>query len=96
MEEIILALFAILGSGAAWRYYENRSKDKKTNDDWIKLDCQKRIAKLEKLLDDASEEKAELRKQVLELTAMVAELSTKIDYLERERKSRKKDRTNPE
>jgi septal ring factor EnvC (AmiA/AmiB activator) len=90
MQEILLALFTLIGSAAAWKFWENRAKEKKTNDDWIKTDCQKRISKLEALLESAAKEKAELRHQILELTAMVAELSTKIEYLEKERKSRKK------
>ena len=94
MQEIILGVLAVLGSAGAWKFYENRAKDKRLADDWIKTDCQKRIAKLERLLEEASDEKNELRKQVLQLTASVAELSTKIDFLEKERKSRKKPKTN--
>jgi TolA-binding protein len=94
MQEVILSLLAILGSAGAWKFYENRAKDKKTNDDWIKLDCAKRITKLERLLEEASDEKNELRKQILELTGMVAELRTKVDFLEKEKKSRKKPKTN--
>ena len=94
MQEVILAVLAVLGSAGAWKFYENRAKDKRLADDWVKLDCQKRISKLEKLLEEASEEKAELRKQILELTSMVAELRTKVDFLEKEKKSRKKARTN--
>jgi septal ring factor EnvC (AmiA/AmiB activator) len=94
MQEIILGVLAVLGSAGAWKFYENRAKAKQLADDWIKMDCQKRISKLEKLLEEASDEKNELRKQILELTGMVAELRTKVDFLEREKKSRKKDRTN--
>ena len=94
MQEIILGVLAVIGSAGAWKFYENRAKDKRLADDWIKTDCQKRIAKLERLLEEASDEKNELRKQVLQLTASVAELSAKIDYLQKERKSRKKPKTN--
>lgn len=93
MEQILLAVITVLGSAGVWKYFENRAKERTSSQEWIKMDCQRRIEKLEALLREASTEKELLRKQVLELTAAVSELSTKIEFLERERK---KNRTKAE
>jgi predicted nuclease with TOPRIM domain len=84
MNEILLAIIAILGSTSAWQYYERRSVEKKEHENWVKMDCSKRIEKLELLLSESSKEKEELRKTILELTAQVSELRVKIEYLEKE------------
>lgn len=84
MNEILLAIIAVLGSTSAWQYYEKRSLEKREQDAWIKMDCSKRIEKLEFLLNESSKEKDQLRKTILELSKQVAELRVKIEYLEKE------------
>lgn len=84
MNEILLAIIAILGSTSAWQYYERRSIEKREHENWIKMDCSKRIEKLEFLLNESSKEKDDLRKTILELTKQVSELRVKIEYLEKE------------
>jgi hypothetical protein len=79
---IILAVVAILGSAAAWKYYENRARERRDDDNFIKWDCRDRIAKLEVLLDRSSQEKDDMRKLILELTSQIAELRVKVDFLE--------------
>jgi phage shock protein A len=57
--------------------------DKKREDEFeFKYDCRDRISKLEALLTESSREKDEMRKTILELSTKVAELVTKIQYLE--------------
>lgn len=90
MENVLIALITVLGSAGVWKYFENRAKERSSHGEWVKVDCQRRIEKLENLLREASEEKDELRQQVLELTRMVAELSTKLDLLEKEKRASKK------
>jgi phage shock protein A len=79
---VIITAITTLGGAGAWRYYEKRAEDKKEDDRWVKNECQTRITKLETLLDESSKEKDELRSMVLKLSIQVAELTTKIAYLE--------------
>lgn len=83
---IIITLITVLGSAGAWRYYEKSAENKREEENYIKDDCNKRIDKLEDLLEKASEEKYELRSKILELTKIVAELTIKVKYLEIENK----------
>ena len=82
---IITAITTLCGAGA-WRYYEKRAEEKKEDDRWVKNECQSRITKLETLLEQSSKEKDELRSMVLKLSVQVAELTTKIAYLETQNK----------
>ncbi len=87
MENIYSALIAVvsvLGSAAAFRFYEKRALNKERDDDFIRHDCKDRIAKLEALLVQSANEKDELRKMVLGLTKEVAALTVKVEYLTKE------------
>lgn len=81
---VFITLVTVLGSAGAWRYYEKRAQYKKEEEDFIKDDCAKRIDRLEELLERSSSEKDELREKILELTKDLAELTVKVQYLERE------------
>lgn len=81
---VLGAIITMLGSAGAWKYYENRARDKRENDDFIKKDCRDRIAKLEALLGEASKEKDIMRETILSLTSQVAELRVKVEFLESE------------
>lgn len=72
----------MLGGSAAFRYYEKRAQKRERDEDFIRHDCKDRISKLEALLETASKEKDEMRKQILELTALVAKLQTQVQYLQ--------------
>lgn len=87
---IIIAVITILGSAAAWKYYENRAKEKRDDYNFIKLDCRDRITKLEVLLERSSVEKDDMRKIILDLTSQVAELRVKVDFLETENQKLKR------
>jgi len=71
----------VLGGASAWRFYEKRAEKREKDEDFIKKDCRDRITKLEALLAASSKEKDELRKMVLDMTAKVAELSVKVEFL---------------
>ena len=78
---VIITAVTVMGGSAAWRYYEKRAAKKEEDDRWIKNDCTSRITKLEALLEASSKEKDEMRAIILNLTAQVAELKTKVEFL---------------
>jgi len=77
----VITAVTVLGSTQAFRYYERRAMHKERDEDFIRHDCKDRIAKLEALLEDAKDEKEEMCNLILKLTAEVAELRTKVDFL---------------
>ena len=79
---VLISVVSTLGGASAWRYYERRSQKKEADERWMQNECQSRITKLETLLETSSKEKDELRAMVLKLSVQVAELTTKIAYLE--------------
>jgi len=81
---VLGTLIVALTSTSAWRFFENRKREKEKKENALTDDCKDRIIKLEALLEKNSIEKEELRKQVLALTKEVAELSVEVQYLKRE------------
>jgi predicted nuclease with TOPRIM domain len=81
---VLITAITVLGSTSAFRYYERRAAHKERDEDFIRHDCKDRIAKLEALLEDAAEEKDEMRNLILKLTSEVAELRTKVEFLTNE------------
>jgi hypothetical protein len=79
---VLITAITVLGGSAAFRYYEKRAQKRERDEDFIRHDCKDRIAKLEALLEQSSKEKDEMRNTILELTAAVAELRTKVEYLQ--------------
>jgi len=78
---VLITAITVLGGTTAFRFYEKRSMRKERDDEFIRHDCKDRIAKLEALLSQSSKEKDEMRAQILELVAEVAQLRTEIKYL---------------
>ena len=78
---VLITAVTVMGGSAAWRFYEKRAAKKEEDDRWIKNDCTSRISKLEALLEQSSREKDEMRAIILNLTAQVAELRTKVEFL---------------
>jgi hypothetical protein len=78
---VLITAITVLGGTSAFRFYEKRTMRKERDDDFIRHDCKDRIAKLEALLERSSQEKDEMRAQILELVAEVAQLRTEIKYL---------------
>lgn len=79
---VLISVVSTLGGAGAWRYYEKRAQKKEQDERWMQNECQSRISKLEALLEQSSKEKDELRGMVLKLSVEVAQLTTKIAYLE--------------
>lgn len=87
---VLITAVTVLGSASAWRFYEKRLEAKRNDENFMRDDCRDRIAKLEKLLLESSDEKDEMRKTILELTAQVSELRVKVEFLTKERESLEK------
>ena len=79
---VVMTAITVLGSAAAFRFYEKKSMRKERDEEFIRHDCKDRISKLEALLVESSREKEELRKMVLDLTREVATLRTKVEFFE--------------
>ena len=91
--QIIITIVGVLGSASIWKYLEARLKantqTKKAeleNNDTVQYrdDLKNRVRNLESMLAHSSEEKDELRKQVLDLVAEVHALRVEVDYLKKE------------
>ena len=80
---MLITAITILGGSTAFRYYEKRAQKKERDEDFIRHDCKDRIAKLEVLLEESGKEKELMRQTILSLTAAVAELRTKVEYLQK-------------
>jgi len=78
---VLITAVTVLGGTSAFRFYEKRAMRKERDDEFIRHDCKDRIAKLEALLERSSQEKDEMRKQILDLVSEVASLRTEIKYL---------------
>ena len=59
---VVVTLITVLGSTAAWRFYEKRAMQREKDEDFIRHDCRDRIAKLEALLETSATEKDNMRK----------------------------------
>ena len=88
---LLIALISALGSVGAWRFYETKIRLKsdkegnpqQANENFIQ-DFQARVAKLECLLIESSEEKDEMRETITSLSSEVSGLKVKIEFLEEE------------
>ena len=81
---VAVTLITVLGSTAAWRYYEKRAMQREKDEDFIRHDCRDRISKLEALLVSSAQEKDNMRQTILDLTEKVAQLTVKVEYLQKE------------
>jgi hypothetical protein len=85
---VFVTAITVLGSTQAWNFYSKKLEKKKEEELVYRYDCKERISKLEYLLEESSKEKESMRQLILELSTQVAELRTKIEYLEKEQKER--------
>lgn len=81
---VLITAISVLGGTTAFRYYEKRAIRREKEDDFMRVDCRDRIAKLEALLLESAKEKDEMRALILQLTAQVAELRVKVEFLSEE------------
>ena len=91
--QIIITIATVAGSAGIWKFFEARlkvkSEEKKSqieNSDGVQYrdDLKNRVRNLESLLASSSDEKDELRDQVLALTQEVSALRVKVEFLEKE------------
>jgi len=91
--QIIVTIIGVLGSASIWKYLEARLKAKTEskqidlqNSDGVQYrdDLKNRVRNLESMLANSSNEKDELRQQVLDLVAEVNTLRVKVEFLEKE------------
>ena len=75
---VVITAITVLGGTTAFRFYEKRAMRRERDDEFIRHDCKDRISKLEALLEKSSQEKDEMRQQILDLVAEVASLRTEI------------------
>ena len=80
----MITALTVLGGTGAWRFYEKRALHKERDEDFIRHDCRDRISKLEALLMEGSDEKNEMRSTILSLTEKVAQLTVKVEFLQKE------------
>ena len=88
---IAVTLITVLGSTAAWDFYKKKldmkkkeESEEKEEKNLYRDDLKDRVSKLEQLLAESAVEKDKLRDKVIALTADVATLSTKVEFLEKE------------
>ena len=91
--QIIITVATVAGSAGIWKFFEARlkvkSEERKSelqNNDGVQYrdDLKDRVRNLESLLAQSSDEKDDLRDQVLALTQEVSALRVKVEYLEKE------------
>ena len=91
--QIIITAITVLGSAGIWQFLQTRlkvkSEEKKSqieNSDGVQYrdDLKHRVRNLEAMLANSSDEKEDLRKQVLMLTEEVSALRIKVEFLEKE------------
>jgi uncharacterized protein HemX len=91
--QIIITVVSVAGTAGIWQFLQARlkvkSEEKKAeleNNDGVQYrdDLKNRVRNLEALLAASSDEKDELRDQVLALTQEVSALRVKVEYLEKE------------
>ena len=89
---VIVTVAGVLGSNAAWRFYDKRAASKAREDgemrknaheDHVTLrdDLRERVSSLESKLESEYREKVDLLKAIAELKAQVAELKTKLELM---------------
>lgn len=91
---IAIAIISGLSSVGAWKFYETKIKvqseldlsPQKANENFIQ-DLQSRVAKLEALLIESSEEKDTMREKITELSSEISGLKVKLQYLESDNES---------
>lgn len=91
--QIIITVVSVAGTAGIWQFLQARlkvkSEEKKSqfeNSDGVQYrdDLKNRVRNLEALLAASSDEKDELRDQVLALTQEVSALRVKVEFLEKE------------
>jgi hypothetical protein len=81
---VLATLITVLGSSSVLRFFENKRKDKEKKESAASDDCRGKIIRLEIQLDKNNKEKEAMNIQILNLTAEVARLSVRVEFLVKE------------
>jgi|688.fasta_scaffold108721_5 hypothetical protein len=88
---IAVTLITVLGSNAAWKYYENRMEakfkaesEKRRQDYLYRDDLRDRVTQVETKLAATEKEKDDLQREIQKLVAELAALKVEVEYLRRE------------
>lgn len=88
---VVITLITVLFSASAWKFYETKmklsadnEKEEKNDKNMYRDDLRDRVRRLEQSLQDSSDEKDQMRLQILALTQEVSELRVKVSFLEKE------------
>lgn len=88
---VVVTLITVLFSAGAWKFYEakmklsaDNEKEEKNDKNMYRDDLKERVKRLEQLLEISSDEKDQMRLQILALTQEVSELRVKVSFLEKE------------
>jgi len=86
-----MTLVTVLGSTAAWNYYEKRllikereERDRDRERSEYKDDLRERVASLETRLKQSEDDKKILQDEILKLVEKIAALSVEVEFLRKE------------
>ena len=80
---VIIALIAGLTGSQAWTFFSRRAEVKREEAYSYRTECKYRIDKLEDELNKAEQENKQLSQKILELSVLIAQLTTRIDLMEK-------------
>jgi chromosome segregation ATPase len=80
---VVIALIAGLTSASGWNFYQRRAEVKREEAYSYRTECKYRIDKLEDELNKAEQENKQLSQKILELSVLIAQLTTRIDLMEK-------------
>ena len=91
MITVLITLVTVLGSGAAWQFYEKRMRlradqeEKDKNEHLLyRDDLRERVAVLESKLEDSRKEKEALLETLRTLSEQTAALRVEVEFLKKE------------
>jgi flagellar motility protein MotE (MotC chaperone) len=80
---VIIALIAGLTGSQAWTFWQKKAELKREEAYSYKTECKYRIDKLEDELNKAELENKQLSQKILELSVLIAQLTTRIELMEK-------------
>jgi uncharacterized membrane protein YgaE (UPF0421/DUF939 family) len=88
---IVTTAGTVLGSSAAWRFWEIKLREKtkqaeieRKDEHTLRDDLRERLAVLESKLEKSDQEKNDMQKEVLRLVEKLAALSVEVEFLRKE------------
>jgi chromosome segregation ATPase len=94
---ILVTAITVLGSSAAWNFYERRLKmaaqaaeNADKNNHMFRDDLRERVAVLEDKLERSYKERSELQNEILKMAESLAALRVEVEFLRKENENLKK------